>query len=231
MALGVLCAASATAVADADAPLIVEQRAFDGLVATVQIDPGVFRPTTVLVRLADAAGQPIADARRVDVAFAMHGMNHGALGATLAPQAAGLYSAGAHLLVMEGPTVMALRVERADGRLASTTVDLDVPPDLSNAPAEAVALRPTDPVQVVDVQVDPTSVVPDAIEVVAGRPVRLEVMLTDAPACGATVGVDGDLARAAVSGDGLAELTFTPNASGTYQLGCSPDGLALSRAG
>ena len=203
-----------------------QQRRIDGdLVATVRVDPGIFRPAFVEVRLADPSGRPVADARRVDVAFAMRGMNHGPRGATAVPIAPGAYAVSARLLLMTGPTALALRVERADGRLQSALFDLDVPPDRSGAATGLLADRPTDPVQVVDVQVDPSGVVPDHVSVRAGHPVRLEIIYLDRPPCGPSVQVGADGTHTDVSPDGLAELTLTPDRTADLPLTCHPDAL------
>jgi hypothetical protein len=204
-----------------------QRRQIDDLVATVTVDPGVLRPATVEVRLTDPTGRPVTDARRVDVSVGMRAMNHGVRGATATQTGPGVYTATARILVMAGPSLLVLRVERADGRRQSALFELDVPPDRSGAATGLLADRPTDPVQVVDVQVDPSGVVPDRVTVRAGRPVRLQVIYVERPACGDAVQVGEAGARAAVSAEGLAELTFTTERAGELRLACGPGGLRV----
>ena len=65
------------------------------------------------------------------------------------------------------------------------------------------------------------------IDLTAGRPVRLEIMFVDQPACGSTVESNDLRVRADVTSDGLAELSFTPDHGGTLRLVCTPSGLVL----
>ena len=202
--------------------------ALDDLTATVWLWPGVFTPTSLEVHLADASGAPPTDVTRLDVAFAMIGMNHGARGITADPVELGTYQAAGYLLAMSGPWWMDLRAERADGRLASARLAFDAPPDTSGV-ANAMYTRPDQGVQVEDVAAYPDGVLPDRITVAAGRPVRLEVAFVDDPPCGPAVQVD-DGTAGAVSADGLAEVTFTPVADGPVRLACAPEGLLVARA-
>ena len=191
--------------------------------ATVSLWPGVFRPTSVQLQLDDGAGAVTADVRRVDLAFAMIGMNHGARGITLVEAEPGVYVGSEYLLSMDGPWWLAVRVERADGHVVSGRVAFDVAPERAGASSLLYA-RPDLGVQVEDVAVYPGDVIPARLAVRAGHPVRLEVMYVDEPACGAVVRVDDPLAAAAVSADGLAELTFVPSADGELVLSCTPAG-------
>ena len=198
--------------------------------ATVSLWPGVFRPTSIQLQLDDGAGAVPADVRRVDVQFAMAGMNHGARGITLVEAEPGVYVGSEYLLSMDGPWWLAARVERADGSVVSGRVAFDVAPERAGV-SNALYARPDHGVQVEDVAVYPGDVVPARLAVRAGRPVRLEVMYVDEPACGATVRVEDPLAEAAVSIDGLAELTFVPTSDGELVLTCTPEALALVPAG
>src|SRR5438045_4744276 len=68
----------------------------DDLTATVWLWPGVFTPTSLEVHLADARGAAPTDVTRLDVAFAMIGMNHGARGITADPVEPGTYQAAGY---------------------------------------------------------------------------------------------------------------------------------------
>jgi hypothetical protein len=198
--------------------------------ATVWLWPGVFRPTSIQLQLDDGGGAAPADVSRVDLAFAMIGMNHGARGITLVEAEPGVYVGSEYLLSMDGPWWLAVRVERVDGSVVSGRVAFDVAPERAGV-SNALYARPDAGVQVEDVAVYPGDVVPARLAVRAGHPVRLEVMYVDEPACGAAVRVVDPPAEAAVSADGLAELTFVPATDGELVLACTPAGLSLSPAG
>lgn len=207
-----------------------QRRALGDLVVALQVEPRVFQPTAVELRLTDWAGRPATDIQRVDLQVAMAGMNHGARGIAADPAGGGVYRARAMLVVMEGPWWLAVRVERAGGRLESGAFAFQAPPDPATTVAGAYYTRPDGPTQVVDVAVYPDAVTPGRIPVVAGRPVRLEVFYVDRPSCGTVVRFDERNLRAGVTPEGLAELSFVPDRGGQLQLSCTPGGLLLQFA-
>ncbi len=196
----------------------------------MRIEPRVFQPTRVEVRLSERDGRPVPDARRVDLQFAMAGMNHGARGIGANPTGGGRYEARGMLLAMEGPWLLALRVERGDGRIESGVFAFVASPDTAAGPASAFYTRPAGPVRIEDIAVYPEAVTPSRVPVTAGRPVRLEVFYVDRPACGPAVRFDELDLRADITPEGLAELSFTPPRDGQLQLACTPSGLVLSLA-
>jgi hypothetical protein len=198
----------------------------DGLRATVSLWPGIFRPTSVQLQLDDGAGSVPTDVRRVDLQFAMVGMNHGARGLTLAEAEPGTYVGSEYLLSMEGPWWLAIRVERADGLVISARLPFDVAPERAGV-SNMLYARPDRDVQVEDVAVHPHGIIPTGLAVRAGHPVRLEVIYVDEPPCGPSVRVDDPPAEAALTADGLAELTFVPTADGELSIHCTPSGLTL----
>ncbi len=206
------------------------QRALGGLTVEYWLAPGVYRPTAVELHLTGMDGAPASDVRRVDVQFAMEGMNHGARGAEAALVQPGVYQAAGYYLAMSGAWWMAVRVERVDGRLVSTRFPFVAPPEPTTGTSYALDGRPDDGVQVEDVAASPEGVIPDHIGTTAGHPVRVEVIYVDSPPCGPSVQLDDGSASADVSPDGLAELRFTPAADGVLRLACTPAGLSL-RAG
>jgi hypothetical protein len=218
---------SAPALADDDGGL-QQRRGVGDLTADVWLAPGVFRPTGVEVRLTDQSGAAPGDVRRVDVAFAMRGMSHGARGIEADAVELGLYQAGAYLLAMPGSWWMALRVERADGRVDSVLFPFEAPYERTGV-SSRLYTRPTDPVQVEDLAVYPEGVAPDHLDVVAARPVRLEVMYVDGAACGDRVTLADASASAPVSPEGLAELAFTPARTASLALTCTPTGLLIGQ--
>jgi hypothetical protein len=195
--------------------------------ATVSLWPGIFRPTSVVVYLDDGAGTVPEGIARVDLQFAMMGMNHGATGLTLAEAEPGIFVGSEYLLAMEGPWWLALRVERADGSLVATRVPFDVAPERASV-SNMLYARPDRGVQVADVVVHPHGIIPSTLAVRAGHPVRLEVMYVDEPACGGAVRAEAFAAEAPLSAEGLAELTFVPTADAELVLACTPAGLTLS---
>ena len=212
------------------APGLVGREVWLGdLRATVWLWPGVFRPTSVQLQLDDGNGFAPSNVKRVDLSFAMVGMNHGARGLTLTEAEPGVYVGSEYLLSMDGPWWVALRVERAGGQVVSGRLPFDVAPERSTV-SNILYARPDRGVQVEDVAVYPEGIIPSRIAVRADHPVRLEVMYVDEPACGAFVRVDEPWAEAALSPDGLAELTFVPAADGELALACTGAGLTLSRA-
>jgi hypothetical protein len=188
--------------------------------------PGVSRPTAVELHLVDANGQAPSDVRRVDLQFAMAGMNHGARGVEAERVEPGVYQAAGYLLAMPGAWWLAVRVERDDGRLLQGRYAFATPPEPATNASFALDGRPED---VHDVVASPGEVIPSQIEVRAGRPVRLDVIYVDQPGCGPSVRVPETGAWAEVTPDGLAELTFTPAATGPLTLSCTPAGLLLGR--
>ena len=207
---------------------LFQQRTIGDLAASVQIQPTIYQPANVEIRLNDANGQPVQDIRRVDIAMAMDGMDHGAIGITATPAASGLYSARAMLLAMEGPWFMALRIERSDGRLQSGVFRFIVPPDVETGVVDPMYTRPPGPIQVVDLAVYPDGMLPLELAVTANQVVRLEIMFVNQPPCGPTVYLDQLKLKTAVSSDGLAELSLVPPKSGRLHFVCKPDGLELS---
>ena len=213
--------------AGADDLGLQQRRAVGDLTADVWLSPAVFRQTGVEIHLSDAAGAAPADVRRVDVAFAMRGMSHGARGIAADEVEPGVYQAAGYLLAMTGSWAMALRVERADGRVDSALFPFEALYERAG-PSNQLYTRPTDdPVQVEDVAVYPEGVAPGGIDVTAARPVRLEVFYVDRPACGGQVALADGSAAAPLSPDGLAELAFTPAASAHLALTCTPAGLQV----
>jgi len=205
-----------------------QQRVLDDLNVSINIRPRIFQPADVEIRLNNLQGQPATGIRRVDLAMAMQGMNHGAMGIQAAPTAPGVYQVHAMLLVMEGPWLMALRVERTDGRLQTGLFDFRVPPDSETGVVPPIYRRPPGPVQVVDVAAYPDSILPHAVQVTAGQPVRLEVIFIDRPPCGPSVYLDASSLKTSVDSNGLAEFNFTPSQKGVLQFTCTPAGLALT---
>jgi hypothetical protein len=189
--------------------------------------PGVTRPTAVELHLADAAGRAPTDVRRVDVQFAMAGMNHGARGLEAEMVEPGVYQTAGYLLAMQGSWWMAVRVERADGRLHQARFAFATTPEPPTNAASALDGRPDGAVQVVDVVASPGETIPDQVAVTAGRPVRVEAMFVDNPGCGPSVAAPDAGARADVTPDRLAELTFTPPLSAQLTVTCAPEGIVL----
>jgi hypothetical protein len=208
-----------------------QHRPIGNLTAEIQIQPRIYQPAEVDVRLTDAAGQPPGDVRRVDVQVAMEGMDHGARGDVATAIGPGHYRVQAMLLAMEGPWWLALRVERADGHVDSAVFRVQVPRDSSTGAVSAMAERATTPVQIQDVAVYPSEISPSQIAVTAGHPVRLEVVYVDRPACGSTIHLTGQSLQTSVTPDGLAELPFTPDRTGQLRLTCSGSGLEAQIAG
>jgi hypothetical protein len=208
---------------------LYQVRAVEDLSVQLWIAPSVFQPTGVEVQLADASGAAPADVRRVDLSFAMAAMNHGAVGIEAEMAAPGTYQAAGYFLAMPGWWWLALRVERADGRLQSARFLFEAPPSRGPTVANMLYQRPDGGVQVQDVAVSPEGVIPKTIGVTARRPVRLEVIYVDDPPCGGLVDAGG--ASAAVSWDGLAELSFTPAVSGPLELVCASNGLLVRPVG
>ncbi len=201
--------------------------ALGDLTADVEITPRIYEPAQIDLRFADRDGRPVTDIRRVDLQVAMEGMNHGARGIEASPVGPGHYHAAALLLAMEGRWWLAVRVERTGGEVSSSLLSFDVPSETPNGPVSALYQRATEPVQVEDVAVYPDGITPPGIQVRSGHPVRLEIMYVDHPHCGSTVAF-GDLdARATVSAEGLAELSFTPTRTGTLWLACTASELQI----
>jgi hypothetical protein len=209
--------------------LVGREVALGDLRATVSLWPGIFRPTSVQLQLDDGAGVVPADVHRVDLQFAMIGMNHGARGLTLAEAEPGTYVGSEYLLSMEGPWWLAIRVERADGQVVSARVRFDVAPERAGV-SNMLYARPDHGVQVEDVVVHPEGIIPTRLAVRAGHPVRLEVVYVDEPPCGPAIRVDDPPSEATLTADGLAELTFVPAADGDLALDCTPTGLTVSPA-
>jgi hypothetical protein len=204
-----------------------QRRAVGNLTAEIWLAPGIFRPTGVEVRLTDPAGQVPADVRRVDVAFAMRGMNHGARGIAAEPTDGGVYQAAGYLLAMSGSWWMALRVERGDGQVQSALFPFEAPSERTGI-ASLLYTRPIEWLQVEDVAIYPEGVMPDRIDVTVDRPVRLEVMYVDGPACGEAVGMADGSASTVVSAEGLAELAFVPGRTVRLSFTCTPGGLQIA---
>lgn len=209
---------------------LVQERTIDDLVASIQIQPRIYQPADVQVRLTDANGQPLRDVRRVDIAMAMDGMNHGAVGITATSSGRGVYTAHAMLLSMEGPWLMALRVQRTDGRLQSGVFRFEVPADVQTGAVGPMYTRPTDATQVVDVAVYPEGILPRAVAVAANHQVLLEIMFVNQPPCGPTVSFPDLNLTTTVTPEGLAELAFVPTFGGNLQFTCDSAGLEISRS-
>jgi len=215
----------ATALADDNS--LHRSAALGDLTLEYWLAPGVTRPTAVEIHLTDASGRAPTDVTRVDVQLAMEGMNHGARGLEAESVDAGVYQAAGYLLAMQGPHWMAVRVERADGRVQQARFAFATPPEPPTNASFGLDSRPDRGVSVVDVVASPGEVIPSTIDVTAVRPVRVEVMYVDNPGCGRAVMDAGSGARADVTADGLAELSFTPTASGPLSLTCTAEGLML----
>ena len=226
LALLVALVALGPAAASADDLGLHQVGSVGDLTAELWLAPGVFRPTAVELHLSDAAGRPPTDVGRVDLAFAMRGMNHGARGIAAELVEPGVYQAAGYLLAMSGSWWLALRVERSDGRLDSALFAFEAPYERTG-PANILYSRPLGDVQVEDVAVTPDEVIPSTIGVTAGLPVRLEVMYVDAPACGPSVSSVDPPVTVAVSPDGLAELTVTPTQSARWSISCTSAGLVV----
>jgi len=211
----------------ANGPLIAQRRTFGDLDIVLQLQPAIFRPASVAIRLLNRAGQPATDVQQVDVQFAMQGMSHGAHGVTATRVADGTYRAQGMLIVMEGPWWMALRIRRSDGRLTSALFSIQVPADQPSGPVSAFDTRPAGPAQIVDVAIYPSDVDPAQVTVRAGRRVDLQALYVDHPACGSQVRLDELGLRAPVDADGVGDLSFVPPRGGALHLSCSADGLAL----
>jgi hypothetical protein len=126
---------------------------------------------------------------------------------------------------MEGAWVMGLRVERAGARVDSALFHFEVGPDAPDGAVEAYHTRPTEPLHIADIQVLYDVVVPNRVAVVAGRPVRLEVIFAGRPGCGEGILIPEAGIAAPVSADGLGEVTFVPGRSGRLGFECGADGL------
>ncbi|MFN8475831.1 MAG: c-type cytochrome [Anaerolineae bacterium] len=215
----------------ADMPLaanVAQERRLDDLIADIQVAPRVFHPSAVEIRLRTQNGQPPTDIRRVDVTFAMEGMNHGAYGVEAKLTAPGVYQALGMMVAMEGRWHMALRIERSDGRLTSTVFTVNVPSDTPDTSIPAMSTRPTSPTQIEDVAVYPEGIIPSTIAVQADRPVRLEIMYVDQPPCGNVARITNLDIQVGIASDGLGELSFIPPHSGSLQLTCTPAALDLA---
>jgi len=204
------------------------QRALGGLALEYWLAPGIYHPSAIELHLTGADGAPPADVRRVDLQFAMEGMNHGARGAEMDMVSPGVYQAAGYWLAMSGPWWMAVRIERADGSLVSTRFPFVAPPEASNGSSYALDARPDNGVQVEDVVASPEGVIPDRINATAGHPLRVELIYVDNPPCGPRLQLADGTAGADVSPDGLAEMRFTPAAAGGLALSCTPTGLLLT---
>lgn len=223
-------AAAPPAVSPSPTPVgggLAQGKRIGNLDVAVQIQPSIYQPATIEVRLADPHGKTPTDVRRVDLELAMEGMDHGARGIVASAVGPGDYQVRAMLLAMEGPWWLAVRIERTNGQVSSGVFAFRVPRDTSNEAVSAMYSRPPGPVQVEDVAVYPSEVTPGEIAVTAGHPVRLEVMYVDHPACGPSVRVASAGLTSPVSPDGLAEVTFTPGQSGKLSLACQSTGLVV----
>ena len=227
LALVLLAAVALPSSASADDDGLHAASQLGDLTLEYWLAPAVYRQSALELHLADATGQPPTDVRRVDVQFAMAGMNHGARGVEVEMVEPGIYQAAGYLLAMPGPWWMAVRVERADGRLLQARYGFVTPLEAATNTAFALDARPDGPAQVYDVAISPGETIPGQIAVTAGRPVRLEVIYTDNPGCGPSVQVADPPARADLTSDGLGELTFTPTATGQLNLTCAPAGLLV----
>jgi copper transport protein len=210
---------------------LVQERTIGDLIASIDIKPTIFQPADVEIRLSDLNGQPAQDIQRVDIAMAMDGMDHGAIGITATPAGQGVYDAHAMLLVMEGPWFMALRITRTDGSQQSGVFAFNVPPDVETGVVDPMYTRPTDPTQVVDLAVYPDSMLPREVTVTAHHPVRLEIMFVNRPACGRTVSFPQLKLNTSVTSEGLAELSFVPAQTGKLLFACKLSGLEISEGG
>ncbi len=228
MLLGWTIALDSVVPVAADELGLAQQRQIDDLRIAVWIAPSVFRPLGVEIQLSDQYDRPVTNVRRVDVAFAMLGMNHGARGIVAEPVGNGLYQAAGRLLAMEGPSQMSVRVERADGRVQTGVFLFVAPPEPPTGFSAGLYDRPTDgPEQVVDIAVAPEGIVPDRIDVIAGRPVRLEIMYVDRPTCGSLIRLRDPPTATDLNAEGLAELAFTPTRTGRLSLTCDPTALSI----
>lgn len=207
---------------------LIQERTIDDLLVSIQIQPRIYQPADVQIRLTDANGQPVTDIHRVDLAMAMNGMNHGAVGIAAAAAGQGVYSAHAMLLSMEGPWFMALRIERTDGRLQSGVFRFEVPPDVQTGAVAPMYTRPDESIQIVDIAVYPEGILPRAVAVAANHPVRLEIMFANQPPCGPSVNFPEMNLKTAVTSEGLADLAFVPQQNGKLQFACSASGLLVS---
>lgn len=202
--------------------------ALGDVTADVQITPRIYEPAEVDVRLTNRDGSAVTDVRRVDVQVAMEGMDHGARGVEASQVGSGRYRARALLLAMEGKWLLALRVERANGQVASSVTSFQAPHQSPSGAVSALYERPTDPVQIEDVAVYPMEINPPSILVRNGHPARLEIIFVDHPSCGSTVTFEDANARSSTTSDGLAELSFVPDRDGTIQLACTSSGVAIN---
>jgi hypothetical protein len=223
-ALLIVVALPASALAEDNG--LYQAGALGDLTVEMWLAPGVYRPTAVELHLTDAGGQAPSDVRRVDLQFAMAGMNHGARGVEAERVEPGVYQAAGYLLAMPGAWWLAVRVERADGRLHQARYAFVTPAEPATNASFALDGRPEG---IFDLVASPGELIPSQIEVQAGRPVRLELMYVDEPGCGRAVLVAETGDWAAVTADGLAELSFVPARTGPLTLSCTPSALLLRR--
>ena len=150
---------------------LTQQRSVGDLRVAIQIQPAVFQPATLEVRLANSQGRPPTDVRRVDLQVAMEGMDHGARGISAGQVAPGVYRAQGMLLAMEGPWWLGIRIERAAGQVDSGVFGFRVPPDQPNGAVSVMYDRPPGPFDVVDVAVYPGEVSPNEVAVASQHPI------------------------------------------------------------
>jgi copper transport protein len=198
--------------------------------ATLKVTPRVFQPAEFEINLTGPNGQPATGIQRVDLQTAMVGMDHGARGIAAREVGPGRYSVSAMMFAMPGPWRVAIRVERG-GVVGSTVFRVDVPRDDTTGVVSAMAERLPGPIQVEDVAIYPGEVSPPYVAVVAGRPVRLEIMFVDHPTCASAVRLDAPSTEVPVTSDGLAEVYFVPARSGKLQLSCDAAYLRVHPVG
>ncbi|MBI3913926.1 MAG: copper resistance protein CopC [Chloroflexi bacterium] len=181
------------------------------------------------VILQNASGQPISDAPRVNLFFAMNDMAHGTNFVDLAPIGEGRYRARGPWLFMGGKWNVGVIAQLKNGETYRATFAFTASEATGNVVSRLVESSPTT-LQQINVSVYPDTLDLRRVDVQAKQNVRVTALLSDArkEACGGKMTL-AELGLTAAFGDtGIAEISFTAPRSGQLRIKCAKDALQLT---